>query len=188
MTKMIRLTGHNLGVALVVLAGSAGIAAIFPGSMGAPAIDDNIEAMHADDIRGVSKQAQSGNPLWAISLEDLPATRDRPIFSPSRRSPAPGVATAPDMPLKAEKPVERERPQLLLIGTISGGKDGFGIFLDRPADTVLRLKTGEQHKGWTLREVRSRETVLEKGDNTTTLNLPVPLGAASVRSDEERLR
>ena len=30
-----------------------------------------------------------GNPLWGISLNALTATRERPIFSPSRRPPAP---------------------------------------------------------------------------------------------------
>src|SRR5262245_5386505 len=34
----------------------------------------------------------SGNPLWAIPLSALSATRDRPLFTPSRRAPAPVVA------------------------------------------------------------------------------------------------
>jgi len=82
------------------------------------------------------------------------------------------------------KPAEPERPQLSLVGTIAGAKEGFGIFLDRLANTVLRLKIGEQHKGWTLREVRARETVLEKGDKTTTLALPVLPNTTSDRNDE----
>ncbi|HKS60528.1 MAG TPA: hypothetical protein VJT13_02445, partial [Xanthobacteraceae bacterium] len=34
----------------------------------------------------------SGNPLWAIPLSSLNATRERPLFLPSRRAPAPAVA------------------------------------------------------------------------------------------------
>src|SRR5436853_7887547 len=34
----------------------------------------------------------TGNPLWAIPLSSLTATRERPIFLPSRRAPAPAVA------------------------------------------------------------------------------------------------
>src|SRR5436309_11189786 len=30
-----------------------------------------------------------GNPLWRISLQSLSATRERPIFLPSRRPPSP---------------------------------------------------------------------------------------------------
>jgi hypothetical protein len=31
----------------------------------------------------------SGNPLWAVPIKDLSQTRDRPIFTPSRRPPPP---------------------------------------------------------------------------------------------------
>ena len=37
----------------------------------------------------------TGNPLWAIPLSSLTATRERPIFLPSRRAPAPAVAGTP---------------------------------------------------------------------------------------------
>jgi hypothetical protein len=87
------------------------------------------------------------------------------------------VAAAPYVPPQSAKPVEPERPQLFLIGTIAGDKGGLGIFLDYSTDTILRLKAGEGYKGWILREVRSREIVLEKGDNTATLPLPAPSSA-----------
>jgi general secretion pathway protein N len=121
----------------------------------------------------VADQVPAGNPLWAIPLRELSATRERPIFSASRRPPAPAVAAAPyTPPLRAAKPAEPDRPQLSLVGTIAGDNEGFGIFLDRSANSVLRLRTGEEHKGWVLREVRSRETVLEKDEKTVTLALP----------------
>src|SRR5205085_5181002 len=37
----------------------------------------------------------TGNPLWAIPLSALTATRERPLFLPSRRAPAPAVAGTP---------------------------------------------------------------------------------------------
>ena len=36
-------------------------------------------------VAPASERALSANPLWAIPLAQLPNTRDRPIFSPSRR-------------------------------------------------------------------------------------------------------
>src|SRR3954467_6929548 len=49
-----------------------------------------------------------GNPLWGISLNALTATRERPIFSPSRRPPAPTppalVVAAPLLPLPPSSP------------------------------------------------------------------------------------
>jgi hypothetical protein len=119
--------------------------------------------------------APSGNPLWAVPLKQLSATRERPIFSPSRRPPQPAVAAAPYVPPPAPpKPIELPRPQLSLVGTISGEAAGFGIFMEQVGDKVLRLKTGENHKGWTLLEVRARQIVLQKDNETITLSLPAP--------------
>src|SRR6185437_16182 len=124
-------------------------------------------------------EARRGNPLWAIPLTDLSATRERPIFSPSRRPPAAAVVATPFVPLGPAKIVP-DRPQLALVGTIAGEKDGFGIFLDRTANVMLRLKTGQEHNGWLLREIRSREALFEKGQKTITLALPVPSVEAPV--------
>src|SRR5436305_1923241 len=43
----------------------------------------------------VERSDPSGNPLWAIPLSALTATRERPLFLPSRRAPAPAVAGTP---------------------------------------------------------------------------------------------
>jgi len=153
-----------------------------------PAVsDDTVGTIRIEDNRSAgTSQTPAGNPLWAIPLRELSATRDRPIFSSSRRPPAPAIATAPYEPPQLVKQTEPERPQLSLVGTIAGGKEGFGIFLDRLANTVLRLKIGEQHKGWTLREVRGRETIMEKGDKTTILALPVLPSTTPPRHDESQ--
>jgi hypothetical protein len=182
---MLGLMRYSLIAAVVISAARAGLAAIPSGPMEPAAIDDNVGTIRIEGNRAAAAgQVSRGNPLWAIPLKDLSATRERPIFSPLRRPPAPVVATAPYAPSPPVKPAEPERPQLSLVGTIAGGTEGFGIFVDRLANTVLRLKTGEQHKGWILREVRGRETVLEKGDKTTTLALPVLPSAAPVRQGE----
>jgi len=121
------------------------------------------------------------NPLWAIPLSELTVTRERPIFSPSRRS-TPAVA-APYLPPQSMKPRESDRPQLSLVGTIAANTGGFGIFLDRNSNIVLTLKTGEEHKGWVLRAVRGRDAVLEKDDKAITFSLPLPSESAPVNDD-----
>src|SRR5450631_3845625 len=45
----------------------------------------------APDV-AVKEQPLTGNPLWGVPLQSLSATRERPIFLPSRRPPAPAVA------------------------------------------------------------------------------------------------
>jgi hypothetical protein len=118
----------------------------------------------------------SANPLWAIPLSALSGTRDRPIFSSSRRPPALVVApaAAPKLLVAAPKPREPERPPLSLVGTIASGDEGFGIFLDQSTRSALRLKIGEDYQGWKLRSVQGREATIEKDQQAVTLALPQP--------------
>jgi general secretion pathway protein N len=117
----------------------------------------------------------SANPLWAIPLAKLSGTRDRPIFSPSRRPPPPVVAAEPaPAPPPPPRKKELEPPPLSLIGTIASDEESFGIFLDPSTKQALRLKLGEDYQGWKLRAVRSREVTVERDQQSAVLTLPAP--------------
>ena len=122
----------------------------------------------------------SANPLWAIPLTRLPGTRDRPVFSPSRRPP-PVVtsepAPAPPPPPPRSKAVQP--PQLSLVGTIASDEESFGIFLDQSTKQPLRLKLGDDYQGWKLRTIGGREVIMEMDRQAATLTLPPPGGRAS---------
>jgi general secretion pathway protein N len=122
------------------------------------------------------ERAPTGNPLWAVPLRLLSATRERPIFSPSRRPPAPAVVAAPHAPPPAPvvKPAEPDHPPLAIVGTIVGGADGIGVFIDEATRNVVRLKTGQVHDGWILRSIEGREAVFEKDRRKARLTLPPP--------------
>jgi hypothetical protein len=124
------------------------------------------------------ERAQSANPLWAIPLAQLSATRERPIFSPSRRPP-PSAVAAETATVKAPvvRKKEPEAPQLALVGTIASDQEGFGIFLDQSTKGALRLKVGEDYQGWKLLAIRGREVTMEKDQQAAVLTLPQP-GAA----------
>jgi general secretion pathway protein N len=126
----------------------------------------------------------TGNPLWAIPLRSLSTTRERPLFSPSRRPPAPAVVAAPSVPLPEPPPkaAEPDHPLLTLVGTIVGETGGLGIFVDQATGAVIRLKTGQDHAGWTLRAVQGREATFEKGAREATLALPARSDAAQASS------
>jgi general secretion pathway protein N len=117
---------------------------------------------------GTRHSIGSGNPLWAISLASLTATRERPIFSPTRR-PLP-VAVKP----VAKQSPSAAQPLLALVGAIAGDGEGIAIFLDGTTKGIIRLKTGETHAGWTLQEVKAREAILQKDHNTAVLAIPAP--------------
>jgi general secretion pathway protein N len=124
------------------------------------------------------ERALSANPLWAIPLTQLSTTRERPIFSPSRRPPPAAVAAeSAIVKAPAVRKREPEVPQLALVGTIASDKEGFGIFLDQSTKGALRLKLGEDYQGWKLRAIRGREVTMEKDQRAAVLALPPP-GAA----------
>ena len=119
----------------------------------------------------------SGNPLWAIPLKDLSDTRDRPIFTPSRRPPPPLVVEKPYVPPPPPRVETKPPPEplmLSLLGTIAGDSAGVALFMEKSSQEVVRLRTGESHQGWVLRSVHGREAMLEKGDRKETVTLPNP--------------
>ena len=124
----------------------------------------------------------NGNPLWAIPLSSLTATRERPLFLPSRRAPAAAVAgpVAAAPPPPPPPPAQPERPPLMLIGVIVGESEGFAVFLDQASNNVVRLKTGQDHDGWVLRAVKGREATLHKNGKSEILALPVPGGGGGI--------
>ena len=117
-----------------------------------------------------------GNPLWGIPLRALAATRERPLFSASRRPPAPVVPSAPiarALPV-AIKAAEPERPPFALIGTVVSTDTRIAILLNQTTKLVTQVREGEQESGWRLTAVSPRSTVVERDDQSVTLALPRP--------------
>ncbi len=133
----------------------------------------------------VEPPTSPGNPLWTLPLKQLSMTRDRPIFSPSRRPPPPATPTyiAPVAVRQPPKPVEPERPSITLLGTIISGAEGIGVFMEPATQNVMRLRVGEDHQGWTLRAVKTREATLVKDGEKVVLELPPPGDSASPTND-----
>jgi len=117
--------------------------------------------------------AQSGNPLWAVPLSTLTVTRERPIFSISRRPPAPPVVARPAVQVRPAPPPAPgpQKPRMSLVGTVAGG-EGIAVFVDQTTQTIIRLRTGEGHQGWVLRAVGAREVTLQNEHDTAILALP----------------
>ncbi|MBO0753536.1 MAG: hypothetical protein J2P53_15560 [Bradyrhizobiaceae bacterium] len=120
----------------------------------------------------------SGNPLWALPLAQLSTTRERPLFSPSRRPPPPPrpAYVAPVAIQQPVKPPEPERPTVSLLGTIIGtsADDRLAVFLESGTLNVVRLRMGEDHNGWVLRLVKPREATLVKDSEAVVLEMAPP--------------
>ncbi len=115
------------------------------------------------------------NPLWQIPIETLRATRERPLFSSSRRpSPAPVQKAAPVVQVSAPpEPPAPEQPQLKLVGVVHGAKEDMAIFFDQTGRSVVRFHVGETNDaGWTIKSVDLRAATLVKNSQVVTLELP----------------
>lgn len=142
-----------------------------------PASRDVSQALPPPDVTKPRDAAASANPLWVVPLGALWATRDRPLFTPSRRSPAPILANAPAPP-PSQQPAPRtaspEHLNLSLVGIVSAENQGVAVFIDASTHDAVRLRTGEGHLGWILQSVDRRSATLQKSGQTETLELPRP--------------
>jgi general secretion pathway protein N len=153
-----------------------------------PAALENAPALIAPDSTSAAAQpdtapapvprpaAASGNPLWGIPLRALSATRERPLFSASRRPPVPVIAAAPAseptaMPM-AVKPAAPEPPPLILVGTVVSAEKRVAVLFNRTTRQVKQVREGEEESGWRVRLVSPRSAVVEKDTRSVTLDLP----------------
>jgi general secretion pathway protein N len=128
-------------------------------------------------------ETAAGNPLWAIPIKVLAATRDRPLFSPTRRPPAaPAFTLASAQPPAARPPAEPDRPPLLLIGTAAGKTTAIAVFLDQKTSRTVRLRSGQSQYGWVLGAVYKKEVVLQK--DHAVVYLPLSAAAAPVAATQ----
>ena len=142
-----------------------------------PGLDVTRHAMPPPDVTAKSTETPTvaANPLWAIPLSVLTATRMRPLFTPSRRPPAPIVTNAPApvvLRTSPPPPAVPEHPNFVLVGTVAGENDSVAVFIDNATRDAMRLRAGEGHSGWVLQSVNRRTATLQKGSQTETLELP----------------
>ena len=122
---------------------------------------------------GQNRVTPSGHPLWRLPLGELTGTRERPIFSATRRAP-PAPETPPPPALVSAPGKEITRPPLSLLGAIAADEAGIAIFLDEITRRTVRLKVGEGYAGWTLQLVKAREATLIRDQYTAIVALPPP--------------
>jgi hypothetical protein len=128
--------------------------------------------------------APPGNPLWRIPIDSLSVTRERPLFSASRRPPPPSPAPAPPATnAVSSAPAKPERPPLTLQGTGMGKPRDIALVLDEVAKSSVTLRVGEAVQGWYLRSVNHRAVTLEKGDRIVIIALPVPSASPLSQAD-----
>jgi general secretion pathway protein N len=143
-----------------------------------PGLDVTRHAVPPEVTKPAESATVSANPLWAIPLSALETTRNRPLFTPSRRPPAPileGTLVVAPPPPPPPPPPAPEHPNLVLVGTVAAGSEGLAVLIDPMTHNAVRLRTGEGHQGWILQSVDRRTATLQKGGQSEILELPRPI-------------
>jgi general secretion pathway protein N len=141
------------------------------------AVPDASGAEPAEGASPTVEPSRTGNPLWVVPISKLSATRDRPLFSVSRRPPTPAAPAAPTPTSTVASPAPApETPPFTLVGTIVGGDSRIAIFYDETSKIASGVRAGERASGWTLRSVDPRSATLEESGRIVTLALPEPPG------------
>jgi general secretion pathway protein N len=137
----------------------------------------------------------SGNPLWGVPIDKLTATQERPLFTASRRPPAPPVAPEPSAEPPPPPPPEPERPLLTLVGTVTGELQKVAVVQDQTTKSFVRLHVGEAVSGWSLHSIDAQRVAVEKNNQTVTVALPArgsppagPPAVAEARAGQSALR
>lgn len=116
--------------------------------------------------------------IEGVALEQLPATRDFPLFAPTRLPPPPPppppepvtvAEPAPPPPPPPEPP-----PAALLVGIFSIGSERVAVFSDPAMGELVRMRSGETYGSWTLRITDPRSIVFERDGETHAQRLFAP--------------
>ena len=100
--------------------------------------------------------ALPAQPYYARApVEDFSTILERPLFSPTRRPPAQGVAAAaaPESEL-----------QVTLVGVIISSEEQIAIVRLQDASRFVRLSVGDSFQGWILDSIKPSRITFRRGD------------------------
>ena len=110
------------------------------------------------------------NPVELQSFDQLSATRDRPLFSPTRQPPPKPVAAVVSRP----EPPPPPPPSVVVLGIVSEDGDGRAAIRSgdkHPGDKVERVRIGDDVGGWKVERIEPRRLVLMQGERSVDFSL-----------------
>jgi hypothetical protein len=123
-----------------------------------------VAPVRADGVAPVQNGAAIlENPLAAHSLNEFTATRDRPLFTPSRRPSA--------LPTAVRAPPPAPPPNLTLFGILIGTDGPSAVVRGAPSEKVLHVRVGDQVDGWKIARIGERQIVLSRDDRSAIFKM-----------------
>lgn len=115
------------------------------------------------------------NPLAGLTLDSLSATRDLPLFTPSRSAPVVETTMEPPPAIEPETVApEPVPPSLRLIGIVMAEAGRMALLADPGTGLVQRLAPGATVDGWTLEILDAKTVAFSRGDRQHRLTLFEP--------------
>jgi hypothetical protein len=109
------------------------------------------------------------NPLARQSVEQLTATRTRPLFAPSRALPP--REPPPLAQISAQAPPPPPPPGVVLLGIVKADDAIHAVLRSGSETKTIQVQVGDKVGGWTVAEIRDRHLVLALGDQTFSVAL-----------------
>jgi general secretion pathway protein N len=125
--------------------------------------------------------AALANPLASLPLESLSATRDRPLFSPSRRPPPPPPPPAAPV-VRAVEATPVPPPSVVLLGIVTEANEARAMVRSDPSGKVVPARLGDEIGGWKVTQIEPRRLVLSIDDRSVSFSLFARTGAKAVGS------
>jgi general secretion pathway protein N len=111
-----------------------------------------------------------GRVLPWLKLEDLSATRDRPLFAPDRRPPPlPPVAAPPAVSVAQPEEVPDTRPNLSLKGIIRQDSAILIVLEDNATSESIIVRSGDSYGRW--RVIAESDDSVKLADGSEELRL-----------------
>jgi general secretion pathway protein N len=109
------------------------------------------------------------NPLAAQMLDGLTATRDRPLFSPSRRPPPPPPPVLASVQTVAVKPIDP--PSIILLGIVTEGGQARAVLRTQSSNKAVRARLGDEVGSWTVTRIEPRRLILSHDERAVSYAL-----------------
>jgi hypothetical protein len=127
-----------------------------------------IAALLATASAPARAEDQRPSALPWLKLEDLSATRERPLFAPTRRRPPP-----PSQPQAATVAAENppETPRMVLTGIIVKPSETIVVLRNVVTSQSISLRSGESVGAWRVQAQNDHSVILSDGTQQFTLEM-----------------
>jgi len=124
--------------------------------------------------RGVPPCAEeSGSKVSKkLSLDELAATREKPLFSPTRqRAPPPSSSATVAPPSDDSKQTTRDEPQYALAGIITSPSETMVLLRDLKTSELVKIRSGDSLGSWKVSTNSNYSVELRNGERKFLLEM-----------------